>query len=290
MVAARANDEVIGGTALESALSDMAHDEEWIVADELEIDHSYQRPRVRTEWVKQIAEAFDPELFKPLLVNRRRWDNNRLFVMDGQHRLLAVRRMGWGSQRVPCLVYDNLPYDTEAKQFDTQGYNKPLTPQERFRSALARNEPDEALINGAVRRAGYQLNLDHSDMAEGRIPAVQTLKSILRQHRSRLLIDVLEVCRDAFGTDHGPRAGVLAGMAKFLARYQNHERFDRRRLVAALRTTSAERLSVDGSTIKRTMGVPLGDAVAFKIHQAYNYRLRDERELPEWTFGRAKTA
>lgn len=289
----RVDDDGDEAGRIRDVLSGLPHEEEWVLASDLEIDHSYQRRHVRAGWVKEIADGFDPDLLRPLLVNRRRWDSGRLFVMDGQHRLLAIRRMGWGEQLVPCLVYDNLPYTTEAKLFDTQGYNRPLTQQERFRSALERREPDAETIDGIVRHTGFQLNLDDGDMLEGRIPGVGALTRILRQHRSGMLTDVLEACRDGFGREVGPRAELLAGMAKFLARYRNHAHYDRRRLVTALKTKSAGGLLVEAADVRRSLKthrLEKAEAIAFVVHGAYNYRLpADGRRLPEWTFGRAKS-
>ena len=264
--------------------------EEWIAEDCLEIDHSYQRRRIRDAWVKEIDTRFDPDLFLPLKVNRRRWDNDRLFVMDGQHRLLAIRRKGWDGQLLPCIVYDNLPIETEAKLFDTQGYTKALTPQERFRSALRRHRSEEVIIEEIVSKQGYGLNLDDGRGENGRITAVETLRKILRRHRSELSGDVLGVCRDGFGLDQGPKGAVLDGVTAFLVRYQKETTFDRRRLVVTLREKSMAAVLSEGMDVKKTMGTTPGDGVGFAIHRAYNRRLGQDRRLPEWSFGRSRKA
>lgn len=271
-------------------LKGLPHRETWIIADNLEIDHSYQRRRIRDAWVKEISDGFDPELFRPLLVNERRWDNNRLFVMDGQHRLLGIRRLGWGDQKLPCLLFDNLSYETEAKLFDTQGSSKPLTPQERFRSALERGEANEEIIDGLVRKAGYVLNLDNGDLSEGRIPGVGSLLTILRMYKPSILGEALEICRVGFGNSYGPRAPILVGVAKFLARYRNDEHFDARRLGVALRTVTLESLLASASDLKRVMSCDLTDAIGCRIVGAYNAHLRDDRRLPDWKFGRGAKA
>lgn len=264
------------------------HHEAWIGADELEIDHSYQRSRIRPSWVKQIAENFDPDLLQPLRVNLRRWDGDRYVVMDGQHRLLAVRRLGWHEQKLPCIVYDNLPYEVEAKLFDTQGYSRPLTPAERFKSELSRHEPEAAIIDGMVRRAGFQINFADSTLDGGRITSVQTLRRVLRKYRSGTLAETLAVIAEGLGTEHGPKGQLIDGMGVFLGRYAAHANYDRRRLITKLRETTGTALLGKGAEIANAMHCSPGEGVGAAIHHAYNYKLRDDRGLPDWSFGRPK--
>lgn len=268
------------------AIDGLPHREAWIVAETLEIDHRYQRQRIRESWITKIAGEFDPDLFHPLLVNQRRWDNNRLFVMDGQHRLLAILRMGWGDQKVPCLLYDNLSYAMEAKLFNRQGATKSLTAGEQFRAALEQGKIDHQIIDGLVSRAGYQLNFDQGDMTDGRIPGVASLLTIFRSYKASILGETLEACRDGFGTAYGPRAAMLLGMAKFISRYRNNEHYDARRLTMVLKSKTLDGLLAEGHALRKVMSCHLTDAIGYKVLGAYNNRLRDDRRLPDWKFGR----
>jgi hypothetical protein len=253
------------------------HAEEWIVADELEIGREYQR-NVNLAWVKQIADGFDPFLLDPLLVNRRA--DGRLVVMDGQHRLLAVRQVGYGDQRVPCLVYESLPLELEATRFNTQDTRRALNPQQRFAAALVARESEALVIYGTVQQLGFQVNLTGGDLDGGRIPGVSALRTIYRKYSPKDLADVLRIVRDGFGTDEGPRAAVLVGLARFNAKYRGE--YDRRHLIDVLRRMTLNKLGAEGADMANALGIQTADGVGRAIHKAYNYRRLEANKLESW--------
>lgn len=252
------------------------HIEEWIIANTLTIDPSYQRT-VRPAWVRQIADNFDPFLLDPLVVSRR--ENGQIAVMDGQHRLMAIRQIGYHDQRVPCLVYTGLSIEEEARRFNTQDARKNLTPQERFHSALIQRDPQALLIDATVRACGFEINLADGEMGHGRIPGVAALVRIETSYTNGTLRDVLLLLRDGFGTEQGPRHTLMAGTASFLSRYR--EDYDRKRLVSVLRRMTMDRLTAEGTDIARVLGIQTADGVGRSIVKAYNDHLRENR-LPDW--------
>lgn len=276
MVAMRA-EEIVGGSAAAEAVVGYPYREEMVRASDLAIDPTYQR-EVRPSWVAAIADGFDPFLLDPLLVSRRR--DGVLAVMDGQHRLLAIRRIGYGDQMVPCLVYDNLPIDQEARRFNTQDARRALKPQQRMRSLLVEGDPDALTVDAEVRRAGFRINLVDGDCSDGQICAVSALFKIVRDAKPGDLREVLELVRDGFGTGEGPRYFVLAGIARFHAKYRG--RYDRARLVEAMRRMTLSRLAAEGTDYGRVAKVTTAEGVGRALVAAYNHRRPSRNQLPAW--------
>ena len=74
----------------------------------------YQRP-VETEDVDKLIAKWNPCLLTPIVVSFRDGNFN---VVDGQHRIAAMRRMaGGGDVIVPCIIYTGLTYEQEAELY-----------------------------------------------------------------------------------------------------------------------------------------------------------------------------
>lgn len=258
--------------------------EEWLIAEDIQIDHTYQRP-ASDRWVKKIADNFDPFLLDSLIVNRRA--DGSLYVMDGQHRLLALRRIGYGDQKVPCRVFVGLPPEKEAELFDTQTLTLRLKPGEKFKAKLRQREPAAVTIDGIVRGCGFALNLVDGELTGGRICAISALERVYRNYHAGGLNEVLTIIADGFGTDVGPRDMVIGGVAKFHVRYRAE--YDRKRLIAVLRETTLNSLGAKGTDFARTLGIQTQDGVGRAILSIYNYRLLSDRRLESWELRDAKS-
>ena len=79
---------------------------------DLRIDPHYQRP-LNEKKSRQIAQRFEPASASALAVSRR--EDGSLWVMDGQHRLAAMRSLG--HPLALCLVYQGLTLQQEATIF-----------------------------------------------------------------------------------------------------------------------------------------------------------------------------
>lgn len=274
-------------TIADDKLMGIPYTQEWILADRLEIGPAYQR-RIDENWVKRLAADFDPFLLDDLLVNRAA--NGRLTVMDGQHRLLAIREMGWGDQNVPCKVYDNLPEELQAKRFNTTDVRKRLTAADRFRSALIAKDPDALAVTAIVESAGFRINLTNGETDGGRISAVAAIIGIYKKNRAEILPAVLSVFTEAYGTKTGPVNGMLLGLAAFMTRFRDH--YERDRLIASLRRLTPATVLAEGNDASRVLGRSSADGVAFAIWKAYNHGRQDAHRLPEFsaTDGRKRAA
>src|SRR5436853_1045819 len=81
---------------------------------QLMVDHSVQRPLDGVR-VASIAGDFEPESIGVIHVSRR--SNGTYHVMDGQHRVAAMRVLGMDETPVPTHLYEGLSKAAEARMF-----------------------------------------------------------------------------------------------------------------------------------------------------------------------------
>ena len=82
-----------------------------IHTDRLTSGLPYQRP-VNPKEVDRLIREWDERLLDPITVSFR---DGKFYVVDGQHRISAMRRMNGGrGVMVDCKVYDGLTYEQEA--------------------------------------------------------------------------------------------------------------------------------------------------------------------------------
>ena len=85
-----------------------------IAVDELKIDYSYQRHEVSDRNTLALARGFSWVAFNSIVVMERQ--NGDKYVVDGQQRLLAVKRRG-DIRDVPCVLFKSDGRDHEARAF-----------------------------------------------------------------------------------------------------------------------------------------------------------------------------
>lgn len=251
--------------------------EDWIIASDLHIDHDqYQRRPVEAH-IRRIAREFDPDLFGRLVVSHRA--NGSYYVIDGQHRLSAIAKMGWLDQRLPCIVYEDLSIEREASLFVlTQDNRRPIHAVDRYRARLVAGDPLTLEIEAALQRHGFQVT---KGTARNAIQAVSALVQVA-QGKPGDLDAVLSVLRAAWdGEASALNSSMILGIAAFRQRYR--DRYDHERLVSILQTIAPPKLLADARN-----GVSLSTdyhslryRVAVMIANRYNQRLTTRR-LPPW--------
>jgi hypothetical protein len=133
------------------------------VVDRLDTDYDYQRDLVMSS-MDRIFHNFDPQAMGIFHVGERR-NSTKLFTMDGQNRLEAIRRLlndDVAHENVPsevlCLVQPDTTKKIEAKLFVLLNTNKPVTGNSRFRARLVEHEEPEVTIKRWTEEEGYTLN------------------------------------------------------------------------------------------------------------------------------------
>lgn len=246
-----------------------------IKADDLGIDHRYQRPLSEAS-VNRIAKQFDPKLFGVVTVSER--GDGTFWIVDGQHRVAAIRKMGNGQTEIPCEVLTSLSYEEEANVFHKRNaWKKTMTPQDKFRGALQSGDETAHRINETVSASGYAVNLETSELHGGKIPAIAALQYVDKQYREGHLLLTIGLIRDIWGTDTGPRGTLITGVAYFLSLYRDIA--SRRRFIERMSTQTMDHLYSEAKEYRSKTKVERDVAMCSVLVGYYNFKMHKENQL-----------
>ncbi len=236
----------------------------------------YQR-QLDEYWVQCIVRDFAWSRFKPVTVS---WRDDGFFIIDGQHRVEAARRLGYGKWKIPVVVYIGLTEGQEAKLFvELNRDQKRPNKRQELSAALAYNDPEAVAIKQIVEGCGYRLNLGTGRNVGGRtIGSVGTLMMI-HSWGAGTLQRTLQALADAYGVNAEPSGQMIHGLASFISRYRTL--YDHDVLVRKMRDETAAAVEAQGTSIKRMFGGTVWDGTGRYILKLYNTKLRTTR-LPEW--------
>lgn len=183
----------------------------WVKVADLAVNDRAQR-EMRPGWAAQIATEFDPDRFTPPLVSRRDGKN---FVVDGQHRVEAMRILGWADQEIQCWVYEGLTEQQEADLFLWHNNTKQVRAFDKFVIGITADRPAEVDIDRIVRAQG--LVIGDNGSGPGAIHAVGALRKVYA-HGPNVLARTLRIIVDSYGDD-GLEGKVIEGIGMVCARY-----------------------------------------------------------------------
>lgn len=185
--------------------------------EELELDKittgGYQRP-LNERRVEKIAAQFDPAKLGLLLVSQR--EHGRYAILDGQHRLAALRAQGYG--RGMAIVLSGLSVDEEANYFRRQNENVTrLNALDLYNAGLMAGDHRYLEIERILTSHGFKVGKEGTPM---QVAAVATLAHIVTQFGFQTLDTVFAYIRAAWPTDRtAVRREMLAGFTEFALRY-----------------------------------------------------------------------
>ena len=180
----------------------------------------YQRP-VQEPDVDKLIRKWNPRKLRPLVVSFR---DGRYYVIDGQHRLAALRKMNDGRDVfVECLVYDDLTYEQEADlYYELSKADRPLSSAEATKALIeSQSDPEVTEINRMIESAGFRWLMENQRAGEHEIGATRTVISVYRllgREAFARMLSLLELTWH--GAPQSLTAMMLSGMALFLKTYE----------------------------------------------------------------------
>lgn len=236
-----------------------------IKAGELVIDHKVQRP-ISQAHVNRIVSAFDWRKLGTLLVSNRK--NGEMVVLNGQHRLQALRELGYGDAEIKCEVYDGLTVAEEADLFT--GHNAIRNPSafDRFEKSVLAEDPRYVAMHDTLTRHG--LRVVRGGTYEGRgVRAVGAVERVYDM-REGLLDLVCGISTQAWPMNaDATDANVFIGLGIFLDTYWDEVDTDALLKKLAKYPGGPAVLIANAAGLKGLMG-STGKAVAELIREHYN--------------------
>lgn len=184
---------------------------QWVPIVAMKVSPMAQR-ELNQARVDHLASNFDPEQIGTPTVNKR---DGHFFIIDGQHRVEAMKQMGWGDQKVECWLYIGLTEAQEAERFLTLNDYLAVNALSKFKVGVTAGRPQESEIDDIVRAAG--LTVSRSKAPNG-IGCVGTLTRLYKRSGPATLTRTLHIARDAYG-DAGLEAAVIDGIGLLCQRY-----------------------------------------------------------------------
>ena len=236
----------------------------------------YQRP-VETEDVDKLIAKWNPCLLTPIVVSFRDGNFN---VVDGQHRIAAMRRMaGGGDVIVPCIIYTGLTYEQEAELYYMLDRTRGKLRLGHATKALVESGADAEIIDvkQRIEDAGFVWALDRPTGEPFEIATTRAVINAYRLLGGAAFSRMLGLIAGAWhGTPSSLKGSIFSGMALFVKTYET-ELVDQtfiKRLSAVDPDEIIRRGKVDFSTNKAAL------RFARVILSKYNGHQRGGRKLP----------
>lgn len=245
----------------------------WVPIEQMAVSPLAQRD-INQARVDRIAADLDIEQLGSFTVNLR---DSHYYVIDGNHRRMALIQHGWGDQQVQCWTYEALTEEQEAEIFLKLNDVLAVDALARFRVGVVAGREKETDIDRIVKANGLVVS---RDKIPGAIAAVGTLHRIYDRADGKTLGRTLRIIRDAFG-DPGLEAPVIDGIGYLCQRY-NVELSD----PDAINRLGSLNGGVNGlvgaaEKIRLSTGNPKGQCVAAAAVEVIN-RGKGGKKLPSW--------
>lgn len=257
--------------------------EETLKVADLIVDHDIQRFKLDLAKVERIVANFNPAAVGVITVSRRKFGDQ--IILDGWHRVQAIKELTDGAGTVLCHVHEGLEVAEEAQLFlDLNAGNQP-TLLEKFRARKVAGDPVAQAI--AEITAAYHWSVD-PEPRSGNVQCVGALERIYRRSEkmesdpNQLLAAFLVITRAWDYDRFGAQAVILEGISSVYGYYGSKLNLDR--LVEQLKVykNGPHGLHTDATQMAKIRHGKVSMAVAELIVNHYNKGLRTGA-LPTWT-------
>lgn len=265
--------------------------EEWLPINLLVAFPGVSQRTFREPRAKELASTFDPLMLGVVHVNLR--PNGVYSIIDGQHRVGAMRLLGWHDRKVRCQLYRGLPVEKEAAMFIGLNNSTDVTALETFPVALTSGEAATVAINNILEKYGWRVG---SSNRNGNFSAVRAARSVYEGRRARAKGTAFKAHVDgpsaldatfatltaAWGHDtNAAGAMIVQGLGLFFMRYSfNVDRVALERRLAAYAGGPAGLLGA-ARALSQYRSVTVPQAVAEVVTDLYN-KGRRSGMLPDW--------
>lgn len=245
----------------------------WVPLHLMKVSPLAQR-ELNEAWVDKLATDMQLEDLGHPTVNHR---DGSYHIIDGQHRVEALRKLGFKDEKIECWTYEGLTEQQEADKFLVLNNKLTIATMDRFLVAVTAEREVETDIERIVRANKLVIS---SQRVPGAIGAVGTLRRIYTRSGGTVLGRTLRIVRDAYG-EPGLVAPVLDGVGLLCQRHNGA--LDDATAVAKLGTAHGSVSGLMGKAYRERdrMGAPLAHAVAAAATEIINSG-KGGKKLPSW--------
>lgn len=208
------------------------HEIRWVTLGELEVIYREAQRDVNQRMVRKIVENFDPDAFGlPFVaqVNGR----GRYHIIDGQHRITALKHMGWGDGteiQVEVKQIKNKADVEAARLFISRNTSQAPSAVDRFIANVTAGSLDHVAANAIVHEAGFWVGPSPSVNV---ISAANALLKSYRQYGDDALLSALTAISATWRADGERTRGEIIEAWSWL--FGDHrEVVDPKRLVSRI--------------------------------------------------------
>lgn len=181
--------------------------------------------------VRELANSLDLDGIGVVTVSKR--DDGRLYILDGQHRQLALLEAGMGEWIITCRVYHGLSLPEEAAIFRVLNNTRKPNAFDDYMKGVLAGDPECVAIHKIVQRTGLRVALQSGD---GLISCIAAARKIYRSSPGvgpAALGFALHVAVGAWGAHSDSVDGhIVGGLGQIYIRYA--EEIDRAAMIRKL--------------------------------------------------------
>ena len=236
----------------------------------------YQRP-VDEKEVNRLIREWDDRLLDPLVVSFR---DGKFNVVDGQHRVAAMRKMNGGKEvMVPCIIYSGLTYEQEADLCYKLDKAKKRLTLAQATNALAESGTDADIrtVKSLIEANGFIWALNRRTRGANEIGSIRALMKSWRALGNEEFSRMLVLLRCTWGGHPDCLTSfIFSGMTIFLKTYsaEMDDRLFIRQLSKVDPDEIVRRGKLDFSTNNN------GLRYARVILEKYNNQRKNAKKLP----------
>lgn len=246
-----------------------------VKVSELTSTQAYQQGRMYPATVNKIIKNYDPKRIGVIQVSNR---DGKYFIMDGKHRVVAIRELFGHDALVNCEIHDGMSYEDEARYLAEQNENtRRVTPEQKIHALAEAKDADCVFITKTLMKHDIVLKNFAGD------GCCACSGSILRAYKSMSKNEFEEFVGILHATWGGKYKSldrrIIGGLKKFYNTYKKE--FDRKRFVRVVGDTTPESILRFGQS---AVAADQDGKYASVMLNIYNHNLRQSANRLEYKF------
>lgn len=249
----------------------------WLPVREL-LPHPKVQRGFSERWAREIADTIDPDQLGLIVVVRER---GHYYVVDGQHRVAAIKMALGEDQKVQCEVRDNADLSEAANTFLIRNNGLGVRAIDKFLQRVNRGDDAPRSIVATLKRQGLAISVNRGSSV---IQATSSCEAVYRKS-PELFADTIRILFGAWGGDPDAYNGqLIRGLGAALVWNPDIAKDG---MVERLAKTSPDAILSKATVLQETQRMSKTNATADVLIGIYN---KGRRKLAARSTERAKSA